>query len=102
MRVEGLELAVEVDPAVDRIGEAREAGADVLVGAAPPDVELVGFLQVGEPQPGAVEGFLGHLLAVELDLVQRAGREVDEGGGARSPAEEVDGRVAAEGLFTHG
>jgi len=48
VRVERLELAVEVDPAVDGIGEAREAGADVLVGTAPPDVELVGLLQVGQ------------------------------------------------------
>jgi hypothetical protein len=66
VRIEGLELRVQIDLLVDRIGEAAEAGAKVLVAAGGEDVELICFFQVAQCNTRPVECFLYDLFAIQL------------------------------------
>ena len=100
--VEGLELTVEVDLVVDRILEAAEPGADVLVGACPQHVQLVRIAKVAEHDAGAIEGFLGDLRAVQLAAVDRGGQEIDKRVCPRLLAKEVDGGFAGKGVAVPG
>ena len=97
VRIERLELAMEVDLVIDRVLEAVQPSADVLVVAGGQDVQLVRVAKVAEGDAGAIEGLLGHFFAVELAAVDRGCEEVDEATGSRILAEEMNGRLAGEG-----
>ena len=97
VRVEGLELAMEVDPVIDGVLETVQPGADVLVVAGGQHVQLIRVAKVAQGNAGAVEGLLRHFFAVELAAIDRGCEEVDEARGSRILAEEMNGRLAGEG-----
>ena len=98
LRVGGLELAVEVDRAVDRVDEPVQALAGVGVLAVGFDDELVVRGQSGQPQPLllAVVGDV-QLDAVEPGAVHLRGDQVDPRLGPRLRAAEPDRGGGAEG-----
>ena len=100
--VEGLELAVKVDLVVDRIREAAEPGADILVGAGPQHMQLVRIAKVSELDAGAVEGLLCNLGAVQLTAVDRGCQEIDKRFRSRLLAEEVDRGFAGKAVAVPG
>ena len=99
---EGLELAVKVDLVVDRIREAAEPGADILVGAGPQHMQLVRIAKVAELDAGAVEGLLCNLGAVQLTAVDRGCQEIDKRFRSRLLAKEVDRGFAGKAVAVPG
>src|SRR6266550_5395984 len=102
VRVERLELAVEVDLVIDRVLEAVQPGTDILVVAGGQHVQLVRVAKVVQGNAGAIEGLLGHFFAVELAAVDRGCEEVDEAIGTRLLAEEMNRGLAGEGVGVAG
>jgi hypothetical protein len=99
--VEGLELRVEVDRAVDRVDEAVQALTGAHVDGVGLHDQLVVVGQPVELDAVAVEG--GHgidRLAVQHDRADRTGGQVEVRGCARLGAREADGRAAPEGPLT--
>jgi hypothetical protein len=78
VRVERLQVGVEVDALVRRVGEPVQALAGARVRAVRDDPELVDVAQAveGDPVPGEV--LAGGLLAVQGDLADLGRGEIDE------------------------
>src|SRR5439155_17890697 len=102
VRVEGLELAMEVNPVIDRVLETVQPGADVLVVAGGQHVQLIRVAKVAQRDAGAVESVLGHFFAVQLAAVDRGYEEVDEAIRTRLLAEEMNSGLAGEGVGVAG
>ena len=98
-----LELAVEVDPVVDRVHEAVQALAAAAVGAVGDHDQLVVRGQVGQRDPavGVRRGGVDRP-PVEGDRVDLGVHEVDERAAAGLPAGEPDRRGGSERPLTRG
>ena len=102
MRVERLELRVEVDRLVDRVDEAVQALAGAHVGAVGDDPQLVVGCEPVENDAAidlVVPGRGIDRLVVENDLVHRRGDDVDERAGARLRAAEPSHRGGPKSRF---
>jgi hypothetical protein len=86
--VERLQVGVEVDPAVGRVGEPVHPLAAAGVGAARHHPQLVLVRQRRQRDPVAVERVRRHRLTVEDDLAGHRGGQVDEAGRAGTGAAE--------------
>ena len=93
MRVGRLELGVEVDPPVDRVGEAVHAFTGVHVAALGDDLEFVVVSEIAQPDPVGVT--VGRGLdrdPVESDRPDLVSHQVDKRRRARLAAAETDRR----------
>ncbi len=98
VRVERLQVRVEVDPAVGRVGEPVQPFAAARVGAVGHDPQHITGRQPLQGDPVAVKSVQADRLAVQGDLAHRGGGEVDEAGRARCDAVEPDHADRAEHL----
>ena len=99
VRVEGLEVRVDVHLAVHRVAQPVQADAGVLVLALRGHRQAVGSgAQASKPEYVAVEPVLrrGQALAVQRAFIDRPRRDVDEGLGALVRGVENDRRRALE------
>jgi hypothetical protein len=95
---EGLELAVQVDPIVDRVDEAVQSPALVLVAHARGDAEpVLARRERGQHDARGADRLAAERSTVELDPLDHAGGQVDE---RRHGAQDLEGElgVGAEGL----
>src|SRR5690606_26562754 len=99
LRVGGLELAVEVDVAVDRVDEPVQPFTGAHVGGVGDDPQFVVGTQVGKGDPLSVE-HLGRVEgdAVEGDFAYGRSHQVDEACRPGFRAVKPDHRGGGEGL----
>ena len=102
VRVERLELGVEVHAAVDRVDEAVQALAGAGVRAVRGHHQLVALGQAVQGDPVPVEAVQADLGPVQRDLADRGRGQLDERRGARPGAAEADRGHRAERGITAG
>ena len=102
VRVEGLQVRVQVDAPVGGIGEPVQSLAAVRVGARGRHPEHVAGRQPGQRDPVAVERVQADRLVVQGDLVDRGRGQVEERGRPGRRAAEPDHADRAERLLVTG
>jgi hypothetical protein len=90
MGVVAFEGGVQVRAPVERVLEATQPGPVVHVLRRARHVQHVGFVEVGEGDPPAVERADRQRLAIELDALDRRADELDESPRAGTQAAELD------------